>query len=77
MTFTLRTKIIKPKETFFLFRICCQCKYGVKVIFDVFAQLVIVVQTQSLTYAQIRSTQLKIVFATHVKPSFRPANLTI
>ena len=59
MTFTLRTKIIKQKETFFLFRICCQCKYGVKVIFDVFAQLVIVVQTQSLTYAQIRSTQFK------------------
>ena len=59
MTCTLRTKIIKPKETFFLFRICCQCKHGVKVIFDVSAQLVIVVQTQSLTYAQIRSTQFK------------------
>ena len=42
-----------------MFRICCQCKYGVKAIFNVFALLVIVVQTQSLTYVQVRSKQFK------------------
>ena len=67
MAFTLRTKIIKPEETFFfLLCICCQCKYGVKIIFDVFAQL-----------GKYDQRSLKIVFATHVKLSFRPANLTI
>ena len=74
MKFTFCAKVIKVKETFLLFRICCQCKYGVKAIFNVFALLVIVVQTQSLTYDQ---SSLKIVFATHVNPSFRTTNLTI
>ena len=51
MTFTFCAKVIKAKETFLLFRICRQCEYEVKAIFNVFALLVIVVQTQSLTYA--------------------------
>ena len=80
MTFTLRTKIIKLEETFFfLLRICCQCKYGVKIIFDVFAQLVIVLQTQSLTYGQIRSTQFKGSICYTCKAIFSPSkfnNLT-
>ena len=59
MKFTFCAKVIKAKETFLLFRICCQCKYGVKAIFNVFALLVIVVQTQSLTYVQVRSKQFK------------------
>ena len=59
MKFTFCAKVIKANETFLLFRICCQCKYGVKAIFNVFALLVIVVQTQSLTYVQVRSKQFK------------------
>ena len=59
MKFTFCAKVIKAKETFLLFRICCQCKYGVKAIFNVFALLVIVVQTQSLTYVQVQSKQFK------------------
>ena len=59
MKFTFCAKVIKAKETFLLFRICCQCKYGVKAIFNVFALLVIVVQTQSLTYVQVRSKQFQ------------------
>ena len=58
---------------FFLLRICCQCKYGVKIIFDVFAQLVIVLQTQSLTYGQIRSTQFKGSICYTCKAIFSPS----
>ena len=79
--FKFCANIIKEKETLLLFRICCRCKYGVKAIFTIFALLVIVVQTQSLTCAQIRSKQSKYgicdIFATHVNPLIRAANLAI
>ena len=40
MTLTFCAKVIKAKGTFLLFRICCQCEYGVKALFNVFALLV-------------------------------------